>query len=196
MYEESKQKIICPRCNDIAGKSNYYDYYLCHNCNWTSNDNCVDIAYKDALSAPLSNLFPHEFDFYLENSMKDMVYCLSMESFLQSLKIPDRNLQQSFCENYSGYMAYKMRLTLPDWREKQILYWHGREYERSSEEYTELITMAYDRLFYGNDIFREIVLPKFKGKYLIHSMGNEDTTKTVLTESEYRFQLNRLMDKI
>ena len=30
------------------------------------------------------------------------------------------------CEEYTGYMAYKMRLSLPDWNESGIVYWKGK----------------------------------------------------------------------
>lgn len=209
MYEESKSKIICPRCGGralIGGLTRFRanDHYVCEDCGWDSDDCdendeylCVDIAYKDDSSSTLSNLFPHNFDFYTKTGVgSDLTHCLSMESFLQSLKIPDAALQKEFCENYSGYASYKARLSLPEWRNKQLLYWNGKGYRRSGKKYSELITMAYDRLFYGNNIFREIVLPQFRGKFLIHSIGKTDTTESVLTEKEYLYQLNRLMSKL
>ena len=93
-------------------------------------------------------------------------------------------------------MAYKARLTLPDWRVKQELYFNGKSYDRHSQEYQDLITRAYDCLFESNDIFREIVLPRFKDCTLIHSIGETNSNETILTASEYLYQLRRLMDKL
>ena len=190
----------CPNCGNLA----IYEtrIYYCNTCGWTNLDgDTIDIAYKDERSSTLSNLYPHKFimpmdihnPFPLES---ELVTCLSMESFLQSLKIPDANTQKYFCENYLGYVACKAKLTMPDWRKDQTLYWMGRSIDRHSEDYQELLTTAYDRLFESNPYFKNIVLPHFKGYLLVHTIGCDNPQETILTEAEYISQLNRLMAKI
>ncbi len=192
MYSTSKPVIKCPLCGKDA-KMCMNTHYVCE-CGWNSLEDTIDIGYKDTTSSALSNLFPHKFLFY--TCEEDKTHCLSMESFLQSLRVQDPKHQKYICENYSGYLAWKLKFSLHDWREDGLLYWNGKAIVRDSEEYTSLITTAYDRLFEDNFIFRDLVLPKFKGKILIHSMGCDDKHETILTEEEYRFQLNRLMAKL
>lgn len=181
-----KQKIICPVCGNVVWLEYVCEHasHLCEKCNWDSDIDTLDIAYKDNATAPLSNLFPHEFTL-------DGVKCKSMESFIQSLREKDSVLQKNICSNYSGLMAYKLRLSLTDWRKTGFVYWKGEQIIRKSDEYTQLITRAYDALYHQNFVFREI-LYRSKDKILIHSIGNEDENETLLTEAEFRYQLNRL----
>lgn len=178
--------LICPVCGKVA--SVFEEYYHCLECGWNSMYNTADISYKDNLSAPLSNLFPHKF-------VIDGVECQSMESFIQSLRERDIELQKSICSDYSGMMAYKMRLALNDWRKEGDVYWQGKTICRYSDEYTLLMTKAYDCLFEQNILFKT-VLKRFKDYHLIHSIGCDDISETLLTEHEYRYQLNRLKSKL
>ena len=195
MYDNSKMFIRCPVCGAFV-EMFQHTHYVC-NCGWDSLENTVDIAYKDPESAALSNLFPHKFVFRSREFGNNVpVTCLSMESFLQSLRVNDWKLQKQICENYSGYIAWKLRFALNDWRKDGIVYWDDVPIKRESEKYKRLITAAYDCLFESNDVFRELVLPHFKGKYLIHSFGCAVESETLLTEEEYRYQLNRLMERV
>lgn len=185
--ENSKK--VCPVCgNRSASKifdGNVY-YCMTPNCSWRSDyENTIDISYSDNKSAVLSNLFPNKF--VIHN-----VTCLSMESFIQSLREEDTELQNFICSNYSGFMAYKMRLSLRDWRKSGIVYWKGEKIFRNSEEYTDLISIAYHCLYEQNQLFRTI-LQRNKDKYLVHTIGCDDKTETLLTEEEYRYQLNNLL---
>ena len=196
---EGKLWTICPKCHLTADKKE--NYFYCPNCGWKStDDDTIDISYKSELSCTLSNLYPHKFTLnakpFAPYVKGDEILCLSMESFLQSLKISNALAQKYFCENYSGYIAYKAKLTMPDWRKDQILYWQGKKFERNSKDYINLITYAYDKLYESNIYFREVVLPSFKNFYLVHTMGSNDLKETVLTEYEYIEQLNRLIKKI
>ena len=181
-----KEKIVCPLCARYA-TLHHSDpaHYECK-CGWDSHDMSLDISYSDNLTAPLSNLFPHKFTI-------DGIHCMSMESFIQSLREKDPDLQKSICEDYSGLMAYKMRLSLRDWRGDKTVYWRGKEIHRFSPEYTELITRAYDALFEQNILFRTVI-ERRKRFHLIHSKGHDDPNETLLTEMEYRCQLIRLTD--
>ncbi len=200
---EPKNSIICPVCGKTAKRLPIYvnPLYRCDECGFLSSDeNVVNISYGDPRSASLSNLYPHEFILYglypTTNLSEKQITCPSMESFLQGLKIQDKDLQNIFMRNYSGMAAYKMSAILNDWKDSQTLWFNGIPYNRYSDEYTELITKAYDALFETNVIFREIVLPKFKDKILIHTTGKDSESDTILTEAEFRYQLNRLMKRL
>lgn len=198
MYDiNAKTSIICPVCGSRATLFQH-THYICPNGDWDSLENTIDIAYDNPASSVLSNLFPHKFLFYTRGKLGvfDDTHCLSMESFLQSLRVKDPNLQKYICENYSGPMAQKLKVCLRDWREDSYLYWNGIAIKRDSATYHELITTAYDCLFEGNPIFRECILPQFKGVHLIHSIGKDSESETLLTECEFRYQLNRLIQRL
>ena len=198
MYDiNTKTSITCPVCGSRATLFQH-THYLCNKCNWDSLENTVDIAYGNPDSSVLSIFFPHKFLFYTRGKLGkfDDTHCLSMESFLQSLRVKDPALQKFICENYSGPMAQKLKVCLRDWRKDGYLYWNGIAIKRDSATYQELITTAYDCLFEGNPIFRECVLPRFKGVHLIHSIGKDYESETLLTESEFRYQLNRLIQRL
>lgn len=117
-------------------------------------------------TAPLSNLFPHKFEI-------DGVMCSSMESFIQSLREENVEMQKSICSDYLGMMAYKMRLCLNDWRKDGNVYWLGNKINRYADECRNLLSKAYDALFEQNIVFREI-LKRYKDFHLIHSIGCDD----------------------
>ena len=136
----NKHSLTCPVCLSRAHYNSYHKYYICDKCGWNSDTNTLDILYKDMKSAPLSNLFPHKFEI-------DGITCPSMESFIQSLREKNVEIQKSICSNYSGMMAYKMRLCLNDWRASGNVYWKENTIFRESSEYIDLISRAYDALF-------------------------------------------------
>lgn len=117
-----------------------------------------------------------------------------MESFIQSLRVSDEIVQKKICEEYTGYTAYKMRLSLPDWRKEGCVYWRGKKILRESLEYHRLLTKAYDKLF-ENEVFR-YCLNMHKDDILIHSIGCKDVKETLLTPDEYIDQLERLRRKL
>lgn len=186
---------ICPKCGSTATEmynSMVKRNFGCTVCDWRSTDeDTIDISYKDEETAPLSNLFPHKFKIGDKN---DNLTCLSMESFIQSLREPDILIQEKIYSEYSGLMAYKMRRMLRDWRKTQTVFWLGKEIKREALDYTDLITMAYDKLFEQNILFREF-LRRTKDKYLVHNIGCHDKKETLLTEEEYISQLLRLRNK-
>ena len=200
MAHIQKTSIICPVCGKKAQKISPLPdiIYRCDDCGFISTqENCVDVSYKDNFSSPLSNLYPHSFTLcYNHPCYRDVITCPSMESFLQGLKIKDPYLQYVFMTKYSGMMAKKMGMVLDSWKKEQLLYFEGKAYERESAEYIELITYAYDSLYKSNPIFREVVLPRFKDYHIIHSIGCDNKSETVLTEMEFRYQLNRLISKL
>ena len=199
----NKKAIVCPICGKTAREIPIFNGFIfsCDSCDFKSIDpKCVDVSYKDELSAPLSNLYPNSFKMHCSYSNitlgRALVTYPSMETFLQSLKIKDPSLQYYFIKNYSAMDAKKMSAILDGWKKEQLLYFDGKAYARDSEDYLKLITTAYDALYNTNPVFREIILPRFKGYYIIHSIGADDKSETVLTETEFRYQINRLIARL
>lgn len=193
MHKDAKETIRCPICGANAQMYNY-THYGCKNCKWNSLNNTVDVFYNDSVSGVLSNFFPHKFVF--QTSTNDVTHCASMESFIQSLKVKEPVLQRFICENYIGEIAFRLKPYLLNWQEDGLVYWNGKAIVRDSEEYTSLITTAYDCLFESNPVFRELILPKFKDTIIIHSIGKDSKSETLLTEEEFRYQLNRLISRL
>ena len=150
----NKKTIVCPVCGKTAREIPIFNgfTYSCDNCSFMSIDpKCVDVSYKDELSAPLSNLYPNSFKMHCSYSNitlgRALVTYPSMETFLQSLKIKDPSLQYYFIKNYSAMDAKKMSAILDGWKKEQLLYFDGKAYARDSEDYLKLITTAYDALY-------------------------------------------------
>ena len=136
----------------------------------------------------LSNLCDNEFVF-------DGVQCGSMEGFLQSLKTEDEDYQLQICR-MGGRAAKKEAedVRLFSWRKRQTVYWKGKAMHRQSEEFALLVREAYKAMFEQNQCFREALLST-KGKRLYHSRGEDDPTKTILTEKEFCEILTELREK-
>lgn len=80
-------------------------------------------------SCALSNFAAHEFTI-------DGVRCASMEGFLQSLKHSNPEVQKEIC-TLVGIKA--KRRGGDHWKRRQELYWQGKAYGRTSEEYQQLL---------------------------------------------------------
>lgn len=136
-------------------------------------------------AAALSNFAPHPF-------VIDGIECNSMEGFLQSLKFRDVEMQKYICTLVGKSAKFKGKKK--KWYREQILYWQGKEIKRDSDEYTELITRAYNAI-YKNASFKKALLAT-AGCTLTHSIGKNKKSETVLTKSEFIGQLNRLRNKM
>ena len=206
-YRDSKKIIVCPICGKNAElQCDYINkyYYKCSNCSWTSNlpdkngKKILDIFSADLESGCLSNLFPYNFDFYMSKYgiyFLKPIKCLSMESFLQGLKIKDPSLQKEFMESYSGLNSIKLKYAIEDWRKDGFVYINGYKIDRCSISYSDIITSAYDCLYETNSMFRELAIPYASKFHLIHSIGKTDPKESLLTESEYINQLTRLVER-
>lgn len=149
--------------------------------------NILDISYQnDGLSKRLSNLYPYEFEI-------DGYKMKSWEGFIQSLKTPDIELKKQLWGMY-GYKAWKSGQKI-NWWDKQELYWITKPIKRESNEYTELITRSYDCLYKQNKEYRKALKESLPYK-LDHKIGKVGKSNTLLTKSEYLFQLDRLRNKI
>lgn len=133
----------------------------------------------------LSNLAKKEF-------VLDGIACSSIEGFLQSLKIRDIDEQTKICALFGG-SAKKAASKNTEWMNTQKLYWLGKEYDRDSEEYQELIYRAFSECYRQNNVFRS-ALDSTKGITLTHSNGKNDKTKTILTADEFIQILTKMRD--
>jgi len=145
----------------------------------------VDIWSKSPYPADvLSNLHDNAFMF-------DGVECGSMEGFLQSLKYQAPAEQLRVC-SMQGKEA--KRMSTNDWQEKQFVWWRGSVVYRQDKAFQDLVRSAYEALFSQNERFLSALMST-KGKILLHSKGENDPTKTILTEKELCTILMELRDK-
>jgi len=135
-------------------------------------------------AANLSNFAPHEFTI-------DGVKCASMEGFLQSLKFSNPEMRAEVCKLVGK--AAKFKGKKKKWQRTQTLYWQGKEYSRTGEEYQQLLDHAYDELG-KNESFRKAFLAT-QNATLTHSIGKKKQQETVLTVQEFTSRLYRLREK-
>lgn len=134
----------------------------------------------------LSNLAHKEFQF-------EGVDCGSIEGFLQSLKVSDTDKQKEICALYGG-SAKKTAPKASDWKKTHKLHWAGKEYDRESEEFKDLIFRAFLECYKQNDIFKT-ALDSTKGINLKHSSGKNDKSQTILTADEFIEILTRIREE-
>jgi len=125
-------------------------------------------------ASALSNFAPHPFEI-------DGVKCNSMEGFLQGLKFKDINMQEYVCTLVGKTAKYKGKPK--KWWLTQTLWWRGKEIDRHSQEYQDLLDRAYLELS-KNEGFKKALLVT-KDAVLIHSIGKNDASHTILTEKEF-----------
>lgn len=131
----------------------------------------------------LSNLCSNGFRF-------EGIVCRSMEGFLQSLKQKDKDKQRQIC-SMKGGNARKHSVT--SWQTDQIVWWKGQAYDRQSDDYQKLIRRAYQAMFDQSERFRAALM-QTRGITLIHSSGEENPYKTILTEDEFCLILTEIRD--
>ena len=135
------------------------------------------------LVARLSNFTERLFTF-------DKVECTGLEGFLQALKFCNFEIQKEICALESREAKRRGSENLI-WGNGQILWWCNVAYPRSSREYFNLITRAYDAVYGQDKSFKEDLL-LIGYEEISHSIGKTDMQVTVLTEVEMLYQLNRL----
>lgn len=131
----------------------------------------------------LSNLCSNGFRF-------DGVVCSSMEGFLQSLKQHDLDKQRQICSMKGGNARKK---SVTSWQTDQIVWWKGQAINRQSEEYQLLIRKAYKAMFVQSERFRTALMST-RGVILVHTTGEENPYKTILTPNEFCGILTELRD--
>jgi len=140
---------------------------------------------KDYPSNALSNFSPHPFEI-------DGIKCNSMEGFLQSLKFKNPDMQKEVCL-LVGLKA-KFKGKPKKWWQAQTLWWMGKEIDRHSDEYQELLDRAYLELS-KNSGFRKALLSSGKAT-LTHSIGKNDPHRTILTEKEFCNRLTKIREQL
>lgn len=150
------------------------------------DEKIIEIRYRGVgLERELSNLYPH--DFVLEG-----IKYASMEAFFACLRTDNESSKPNLRNTY-GYLAWKLGHQF-DWTAKQVVYYHGKEIDRHSEEYKTLITSAFDAL-YENPNFKN-ALERTKNFTLKHEIGKSSNYKSLLTRKQFIGQLNRLRKKL
>lgn len=125
------------------------------------------------------------------NSFKiDGMLCGSMEGFLQSLKRPDPDKQRQIC-SMKGGNARKQSVT--SWQTDQTVWWKGQVIDRQSKNYQTLIKRAYQAMFDQNERFRAALMAT-RGITLVHTSGNPDSYRTILTPKEFCDILTEIRD--
>ena len=174
----------------INGDKVYFKGFLVEDENkkYSDGEGFLNIGYnfKNHLSRVLSNLFPIKFKFRGKTVH-------SIESVLQGVKYRDKKMQNLVLE-YSGLDAYHIRgaNTQNPWNNDGLLYWQGKEMQRDSEEYQLFLDELYISAV-QNPIYRQSLLST-GGVYLLHHIGKDSPSETVLTRFEFELRLNSLRE--
>lgn len=146
----------------------------------------INVGYKNKgpYAKVLSNLFPYEFEFKGKKLR-------SIESFFQGIKFKDVEMQ-NLVFNYSGLDSNNIKVCSGyDWKETGIIFWQGKEINRFSKEYNNLVDELYISAI-QNPLYRNLL--KSIDRDIIHTMGGETKEETVFTRYEFELQLNCLKD--
>ena len=149
-------------------------------------DKWINVGYKHkgSYSKVLSNLFPYKFEFRSKKLS-------SIESFFQGIKFLDIEMQ-NLVFSYSGLDSNNVKICSGyDWKKTGILYWQGKEIDRYSKEYDDLVDEMYISAI-QNPLYRNVL--KNCNKSIIHTIGEKEKTETVFTRYEFEKQLNCLKD--
>lgn len=126
----------------------------------------------------LCNFMPSNFNF-------DGITITSMEGFLQSLKVNDVELQKRICrlaaphaKRVGSYLKKSGQF------DGTHLYWQGKEFNRHSGEYQELLDRVYSTKFRADEDFRNMLM-QTQNYNLVHKVGKTGEEETILTESEF-----------
>lgn len=134
-------------------------------------------------SGVLSNLCSNGFRF-------DGMVCGSMEGFLQSLKQKDKDKQRQICSMKGGNARKRSVIS---WQTDQIVWWKGQAIDRQSGEYQKLLRRAYQAMFDQSERFRAALMST-RGITLVHSSGEENPYKTILSKNEFCNILTEIRD--
>ena len=144
----------------------------------------VGYKHKGPYAKVLSNLFPYEFKFKGKKLS-------SIEAFFQGIKFKDLEMQNLVLKYSALNSNYVKVCSGYDWKETGIVYWQGKEIDRYSKEYDDLIDELYISAI-QNPLYRNIL--KTTEKEIIHTMGGKEKKDTVFTRYEFERQLNCLKD--
>ena len=115
----------------------------------------------------------------------------SIESFFQGIKFKDPQLQD-IVFTYGGLDSnYIQACSEYNWKENGIVFWQGKEIDRYSEKYDDLIDELYISAI-QNPLYRNVL--KNCTKEIIHTMGKKEKSETTFTRYEFEKQLNCLKE--
>jgi len=134
----------------------------------------------------LSNFAGHRF-------VIDDVQVFSIEGFLQSLKFKNPDMQVEVCKLVGK--AAKMKGKQKNWHVLQTLYWRGKEIDRHSQEYQDLLDRAYLAMFEQSESFRNALVAS-GNSVLTHIIGKNDPHETILTRQEFCSRLMKLRENL
>lgn len=125
---------------------------------------------------------------YMKPFLMEGVFYGSLEGFLQSLRY------QYECESVKIAMMCGVEAKMAG-KARQIkndtLYYMGEPFNRHSAWYKKLLERAFTSCFAQNESFQRAIYNTREMK-LIHSIGKDDPSETILTNSEFIGLLERL----
>lgn len=125
----------------------------------------------------------------------DGVKCISVESFLQSLKFKNVEKQKSICD-MPPEQARKLGNKKKWWKRTGNLWWKGNKIKRTSSEYQALLNRVFDELYKNNDFTR--VLMDCGNIEIIKVADATSSQNVILSEDEFVSRLinmRRLLQK-
>lgn len=149
----------------------------------------IDIKYNadDSRAVRLSNLTPRGF-WVKELSYKALTFG-SIEGGLQGFKEQDPEKQRGIflLSGKAAWMAGREVV----WQDSTTLYLQGRPFSRGGDKYFNILTVLYDSAYEQDATFMEDLIAT-DHEELRHTVGKHDPAETVLTETEFLYQLYRL----
>lgn len=144
----------------------------------------IDIdSREEGVAGRLSNLTERGFIF-------DGILCRAIEGPLQAFKFSNAVTQQRICALYGRDAQKRGQEMNEEWKSQQILWWKGRKIPRESSDYQKLLDELYAVAFNLSDFQDDLIATG--NAELIHSIGKNDPTDTVLTVYEF---CSRLMNE-
>ncbi len=122
----------------------------------------------------------------------DGVQCGCMESFLQSLRFDNEEVQRKFCVMSAFDLLNRLEWhDDSDWQEIRTLWWKGKPFQRDSHRFRNLVYRAYSEMFRWSDRFRSVLMST-QGKKLVFDSGKSSPLSCILTDKEFIKILTRL----
>ena len=146
----------------------------------------INVGYnkKGKYAKVLSNLFPYEFEFKGKKLG-------SIEAFFQGIKFENVEMQDLVLLYHGLDSNYVKACSGYDWKQTGIVYWQGKEIDRFSKDYDDLVDELYISAI-QNPLYRNAL--KTCPKEIIHTMGDKEKNESVFTRYEFEKQLNCLKE--
>lgn len=134
----------------------------------------INVGYKHSgpYAKVLSNLFHYQFEFRGKKLN-------SIESFFQGIKFKDVEMQNLVFEYDSLNSNYVKVCSGYDWKETGNIYWQGKEINRYSKEYDDLVDELYISAI-QNPLYRNAL--KTCNREIIHTMGEKKRRRQYLQD--------------